>query len=158
MNVSMNSIVFILFILVGAVASSGAARAEKVGVDFNVKLKCQAPSLVDTTTKKPLKITEDIDVEAKKIDFNKGKPGMTPSWGSMSNVYKVVNGVRTEGSLISNRKDAVAFEFVEGAPDDETYLVIYELSLPTLKGKRTVMKIFSNNNALQVTEMICASR
>jgi hypothetical protein len=146
-----------LSILGGLVVASGTVWAEKVSVDFNAKLNCQVPTLVDTTTKSR-KISEEIDIEIKKIDFNKGKSGMPPAWGSMSNIFKFVNGVKYEGALISNRKDSVAFEFIEGASDSETYLAIYELRLPTLTGRRTVMKIFSNSNSLQVSEINCSRR
>lgn len=126
--------------------------SREIDENLDAKLRCGS-------TASPQDITpEEINIEIKKIDFNKGKPGTVPAWGSMSSIFKVTDGKRQEGYLLVSKKNNLAFSFTESEADGGTLLSIYEIRRPTLIGKRTVIRLFSNANSYSTSELRCLNR
>lgn len=102
---------------------------------------------------------ERISVDIKRINWNKDEPRKAPAWGSMSNI-KVKSGTKdVEANLVKSEPQKVAFAFSNDAEidgDKRTELVIYEISLDSLKSRRSVMTIFSQgSNSLVAYEGNC---
>jgi len=62
-----------------------------------------------------------------------------------------------EASLLRSAKDKFAFAFAgDTSIDKQTLSFIYEISLDKLRLRRTVIPLFSNNNAPQAFESECS--
>lgn len=126
--------------------------------DTNLKITCSLKNKTTTETSGKNKYEEELEIEVKKIDWNKdaSKP---PAWGSMSNIKIKLDEKKYEASLLLSTKENIAFSYVNYANEsdaDSSVAHLYELNLKKLELKKTSISLFSNSmNSIKNTILIC---
>jgi hypothetical protein len=145
-----------------ALVAHSTSWAAKDVVDTNVVLSCAVSGLYADGTRIKTSGVEEISIEIKKINWNANEPSKPPAMGSMSNI-KVKSGNKLhEASLLKSTKNRVAFSFAIDTEIDktpQTLLFTYEISLETLKIRRTVLTLFTTGaNSVMSFEGDCTRR